>query len=97
VLERAEPLQVQLERTLQGDGVSVDTVFQPTINGKARINLKELNRQIMIKAGILPINIEISEWCTSCSTELFFSHRAESGATGRMVSWIGIGRGEAQA
>ncbi|QYR20075.1 peptidoglycan editing factor PgeF [Paenibacillus sp. sptzw28] len=97
VLERARPLQAQLERTLRGDGVPVESVIKPTANGKARINLKELNRQIMIKAGILPINIEMSEWCTGCSTELFFSHRAEGGATGRMVSWIGIGRGGAHA
>lgn len=58
--------------------------------GKARINLKEINRQIMIKAGILPIHIELSTLCTGCETDLFFSHRMESGKTGRMASWIGI-------
>jgi len=28
--------------------------------------------------------------CTSCRTDLFFSHRAERGKTGRMMSVIGI-------
>ncbi|MCR2803688.1 peptidoglycan editing factor PgeF [Paenibacillus sp. SCIV0701] len=59
-------------------------------SGKADLNLKEINRQIMIKAGILPSRIEISNWCTGCRTDLFFSHRAEGGKTGRMASWIGI-------
>lgn len=59
-------------------------------NGKASLNLKELNRQIMIKAGILPTRIELTTWCTGCRTDLFFSHRVEDGNTGRMASWIGI-------
>ncbi|QHT60364.1 peptidoglycan editing factor PgeF [Paenibacillus lycopersici] len=83
VLERVIPLIRDMR--LDESGLAV-----PTGEGRARINLKELNRQIMIKAGILPSRIECSEWCTGCSTSLFFSHRMEGGATGRMVSWIGI-------
>lgn len=59
----------------------------------ARINLKEINRQIMIKAGILASRIEISDWCTGCRRDLFFSHRMENGRTGRMASWIGLRKG----
>lgn len=61
----------------------------PTIPGKAMLDLKELNRHFMIKAGILPSRIELSTWCTGCRTDLFFSHRKEQGSTGRMMSWIG--------
>lgn len=57
-------------------------------DGKIMLNLKEANRQFMIKAGILPTNIEISGLCTSCNTQLFFSHRKERGKTGRMTAWI---------
>jgi len=59
---------------------------------KAYINLKDVNRQLMIKAGILPTHIELSKWCTGCHQELFFSHRMENGQTGRMASWIGRAR-----
>lgn len=52
------------------------------------LNLKECNRQIMIKAGILPIHIELTQYCTGCNTDLFYSHRMEGGNTGRMMSWI---------
>lgn len=58
--------------------------------GKSMLNLKEMNRRIMIKAGILPTHIECTHWCTSCNDDLFFSYRKENGVTGRMTSWIGI-------
>ncbi|MCZ8518786.1 MULTISPECIES: peptidoglycan editing factor PgeF [Paenibacillus] len=59
-------------------------------NGKYTLNLQAVNRQIMIKAGIMPSHIEISGLCTSCRTDLFFSHRKEEGRTGRMAAWIGL-------
>ncbi|CAM3726697.1 peptidoglycan editing factor PgeF [Cohnella lubricantis] len=62
-------------------------------NGRASLDLKEINRHLMIKAGILPSRIELSSWCTGCRTDLFFSHRKENGATGRMMSWLGKKRG----
>lgn len=66
-----------------------DHTMTPTMTGKAMLDLKELNRHFMIKAGILPSRIELSTWCTGCRTDLFFSHRKEQGSTGRMMSWIG--------
>lgn len=59
-------------------------------NGKYELDLKEINRQIMIKAGIMPTNIECSTWCTSCHEKNFFSHRRDQGTTGRMISWIAL-------
>jgi YfiH family protein len=65
-------------------------LFQEKKNGKFLLSLQEMNRQIMIKAGILRSHIEVSHYCTSCRTDLFFSHRKENGKTGRMVAWIGL-------
>jgi YfiH family protein len=64
-------------------------VLIPAGEGRARLDLKELNRHLMIKAGILPSRIEMTTWCTGCRTDLFFSHRMENGSTGRMMSWLG--------
>ncbi|MDH6672867.1 YfiH family protein [Paenibacillus sp. LBL] len=58
--------------------------------GKYMLNLKEINRHIMIKAGILAEHIECTSWCTSCNHDLFFSYRKDGGTTGRMASWIGM-------
>lgn len=64
-------------------------------NGHYDLDLKKINREIVIYAGIKPQNIEISSWCTSCHTEWFYSHRKEKGKTGRMASWIGLRKDEA--
>ncbi|WP_270172177.1 peptidoglycan editing factor PgeF [Paenibacillus sp. SYP-B4298] len=91
VISKVEPLLQEL-RT-DGATLAEDTLV-PSEQGRARINLKEINRQIMIKAGILPTSIELSQMCTGCRTDLFFSHRMEQGGTGRMASWIGMERGD---
>ncbi|WP_438433428.1 peptidoglycan editing factor PgeF [Gorillibacterium sp. sgz500922] len=64
--------------------------FEPAEGGKSRLDLQQVNRQIMIKAGILPASIEVTGLCTSCRTDLLFSHRKENGRTGRMQAWIGL-------
>jgi YfiH family protein len=58
-------------------------------NGRFMLDLKEVNRQFMIRAGMKPKNIEHSKYCTCCDADLFFSHRGEGGHTGRMAAWIG--------
>lgn len=65
-------------------------IFKEKGDGKYDLSLQQVNRQIMMKAGILPSHIEISSLCTSCRTDLLFSHRKENGKTGRMAAWIGI-------
>ncbi|UHA74116.1 peptidoglycan editing factor PgeF [Paenibacillus sp. 481] len=69
------------------------SVLQPTTTGHAMLDLRELNRHLLIEAGILAINIECTKLCTGCRTDLFFSHRVENGNTGRMMSWIGWQKG----
>lgn len=65
-----------------------EAVYTQVDGSHCKLDLQQLNRQIMIKAGLLSAHIELSGICTSCSTDSFFSHRAEQGMTGRMVAWI---------
>lgn len=44
-------------------------------------DLPEANRRRLADEGV--IQIEMSDLCTACRTDLFFSHRAERGRTGR--------------
>ncbi|GIP39689.1 laccase domain protein [Paenibacillus sp. J31TS4] len=69
-------------------------ILRPAGEGHAMLDLQRLNRQIMIKAGILPSRIELTSLCTSCRTDAFFSHRKEQGKTGRMLAWIGWRSGD---
>lgn len=59
-------------------------------NNKYMLDLKRINAQILIQAGVKEEHIEVSHWCTSCHPELFFSHRRDGGKTGRMLAFIGI-------
>jgi YfiH family protein len=51
-------------------------------------DLWEANRQQLEWAGVR--EIEISHMCTACHTDEFFSHRAETGRTGRFAAVMGI-------
>lgn len=54
------------------------------------LDLIEANRRQLLDAGLKPSSVSITGGCTSCHGELFFSHRASRGHTGRMMSLIGI-------
>jgi YfiH family protein len=54
------------------------------------LNLAEANQRQLQDAGIQPAKIHRLDLCTACNGEQFFSHRAEQGFTGRMLSVIGI-------
>jgi YfiH family protein len=54
------------------------------------LDLIEANRRQLLDAGLKALAISVTGGCTSCHTELFFSHRASQGHAGRMMSVIGI-------
>jgi polyphenol oxidase len=57
---------------------------------KVFLDLVEANRRQLIDAGVSAKNIGASPLCTSCRTDLLFSHRKENGVTGRMMAVVGI-------
>jgi len=57
---------------------------------KIFLDLVEANRRQLLAAGVPAGNIFASPLCTSCRTDLLFSHRAEKGITGRMMAAVGI-------
>jgi polyphenol oxidase len=60
------------------------------LSKKLFLNLAEANRRQLMDAGVTPTNIFDLDLCTYCRTDLFFSHRAEKGMTGRMLAVVGI-------
>lgn len=62
----------------------------PKENGKFMIDLLETNRQILVKSGVKPENITISDLCTNCNSELLWSHRATKGHRGTMSAFMCI-------
>lgn len=64
------------------------------IGPQIHIDLWEANRRQLLAAGLKAANITVLGQCTACARDkngrrLFFSHRAEHGFTGRMLSVIG--------
>ncbi len=60
-----------------------------------KLDLWEANRRQLVGAGLAPERITTVEQCTACTYEAdgrrrFFSHRAEAGFTGRMMSLVGV-------
>jgi polyphenol oxidase len=57
---------------------------------RLHLDLVEANRRQLLAAGVKARLIRVIGGCTGCHPELFFSHRASRGRTGRMMSVIGI-------
>jgi len=57
---------------------------------KIFLDLAEANRRQLLAAGVPAKNISDLRLCTICRQDLFFSHRAENGVTGRMMAAVGI-------
>jgi len=64
----------------------VDDIFY--YRNKYKLNLQKANRLILTSTGVPDDHIETAGLCTSCSTDLFYSHRAERGNTGRFSALI---------
>jgi len=60
----------------------------PTRPGHVRLDLAGVNRALLEASGVRRDRIADTGLCTSCRTDLFFSHRAEKGRTGRMMNLI---------
>lgn len=57
---------------------------------KIFLDLAEANRRQLIDTGVPAKNISDLGLCTFCKKDMFFSHRAEKGVTGRMMAAVGI-------
>ena len=62
------------------------------IGPSLHVDLVEANRRQLLAAGLESRSIQIIGGCTQCHTDLFFSHRASHGHTGRMMAVIGVRR-----
>lgn len=68
--------------------ISVTDIFNSQNIYTWQLDLWKANETILKENGILSRNITISNLCTSCNREKFFSYRSEQGNTGRMAAFI---------
>lgn len=65
-----------------------EKILIPKDNGKFKLNLHEANRINFIKEGVATDNIEITDICTCCNSEILFSHRATKGKRGGLCAFL---------
>lgn len=70
------------------DYVNSTASIKPQGNGKYIIDLWEVNKTLLISEGIKHQNITVTDLCTKCNKDIFFSHRGHSGKRGSLVGII---------
>lgn len=59
-------------------------------DGKFKVDLKGLNALRLTRAGVLAEHIAVTDDCTMCRTDKFWSHRATQGRRGSMAAMISL-------
>ncbi len=59
-------------------------------NGKFHIDLWEVNRRILLGAGVKADNITVTDLCTRCHPDVFWSHRHCGADRGSLAAFIGM-------
>jgi YfiH family protein len=57
---------------------------------RVQLDLRAANRWQLEDAGVPAKQIDVSDLCTACRTDLLFSYRRESANTGRLMAVIGL-------
>jgi polyphenol oxidase len=60
------------------------------LNPSVCLDLVAAVRDQLEDAGVLPSQINVLDFCTSCRTELFFSYRRDRASAGRMMALIAM-------
>ncbi len=62
--------------------------FGSTVHNEQNLSLQTASFRQLVDIGVTSESVSISPFCTACHTDKFYSHRAEGGKTGRMLSFI---------
>ncbi|MBR5524773.1 MAG: peptidoglycan editing factor PgeF [Clostridia bacterium] len=57
---------------------------------KFHIDLWEVNRRYLLQAGVLPEHVTVTDLCTRCYPDVFWSHRATGGVRGSLAAFIAM-------
>lgn len=59
-------------------------------NGKYQLDLWAANRRVLLDAGIKETKLQITDLCTCCNPELFFSHRRCGEKRGNLAAFLAL-------
>lgn len=70
------------------NGIDLKSTYSSKGNGKYMLDLKQVNRLVLLKSGLKDENITVSDICTCCQSDNFHSHRATGGKRGSLAGII---------
>lgn len=68
----------------------IDKIVTPKANGHYMLDLWEANRLLLIEAGIKASNILVTDLCTQCHSDDFFSHRVMGKERGSLAAMMAL-------
>ena len=69
-------------------GGETEGLFEKKPNGKTHVDLRGANARRLVQLGLEADNIDVSDECTMCLPEKYWSHRATDGVRGSMAAAI---------
>ncbi|WP_341877309.1 peptidoglycan editing factor PgeF [Defluviitalea saccharophila] len=67
---------------------NADNIVYPQENYKYIVDLWEANKKVLGDSGITLSNITVTDLCTKCNKDIFFSHRGHNGKRGSLAAII---------
>lgn len=67
-------------------GIALSNLLYRKENGKYQLNLHKACEISLLSAGIQSENMDITDLCTCCNPDVFFSHRASHGMRGNLAA-----------
>ena len=67
-----------------------DDLFYQKENKKYQLNLWKANEIILLEAGVKRENIVVTNVCTSCNSNMLYSHRASKGQRGGLAAFMAL-------
>ncbi len=58
--------------------------------GKFHVDLWEINRRVLLSAGVRTEHVTVTDLCTRCRPDVFWSHRATGGQRGSLAGMIAL-------
>lgn len=68
-----------------------DSCYTDNGGGKYHIDLWQVNRRWLLKAGVPAENVTVTDLCTRCHPDLFWSHRKTGNDRGSLAAFIALG------
>lgn len=78
-------------RRLLGGDASEGTYFSVPGTGKFMVDLKETDHRRLMQLGLAEENISVSDECTSCNSDKYWSHRKTGAKRGTQAALIVVG------